>query len=223
MLSRGRTVVSSIRVVLIEDDDLVREGFCALLGGMPEFEIVGHEGDGLQGVECVNMNTPDLVLMDLVMPGMDGSDAIGEVKRCSPETRVVVLSAHKTAEHVFSALDAGADGYLLKSASSRELFLAMETVAAGKPYYCPDIQDHLIAYYHQSKNGGRAKRHQLTPRERQVLKLIAQGMTNSQVAGELYISAKTVDKHRSNIKKKLKVGNTAEMVAYCIRKGWLKN
>jgi DNA-binding NarL/FixJ family response regulator len=208
-----------IRVVLVEDLDIVREGIKALLAPWPRFEVVGEAGDGLEAMRIVDKCRPHIVLMDLTMPKMDGMDAIEEIKRVHPEIKVLALTAHKKDRLVFKTLDAGADGYMVKTASSKELVQAMETVLEGKPYLSPDISEFLIKGYLKSQGHDEVTSllDTLSSRERQVLKLVAEGMTTRQIAETLFLSPKTVEKHRANLKTKLGAKTTADLVAFAIQ------
>ncbi|MCK4390262.1 MAG: response regulator transcription factor [Desulfobacterales bacterium] len=209
------------RIVIAEDHTILREGLRSLLSSNPDFEIVGEAEDGRDAIRCVEKFKPDLVLMDLSMPKMDGLDAIMEIKEQSPNTKVLVLTVHKAEEYVFASLKAGADGYLLKDATHAELTLAIESVLAGKPYISPGISEKLVAGYLEGRKPlkGESSWDSLTQRERQVLKLIAEGYKNKEIAGYLYISVKTVEKHRANLMKKLNFHNASALTAFAMEKG----
>ncbi|MBW1795272.1 MAG: response regulator transcription factor [Deltaproteobacteria bacterium] len=209
------------RIVIAEDHTILREGLRSLLSSNPDFEIVGEAEDGRDAIRCIEKFKPDLVLMDLSMPKMDGLDAITEIKKQSPDTKVLVLTVHKAEEYVFASLKAGADGYLLKDATHAELTLAIESVLAGKPYISPGISEKLVAGYLEGKKPLKAESSwdSLTQRERQVLKLIAEGYKNKEIAGYLYISVKTVEKHRANLMKKLDLHNASALTAFAMEKG----
>ena len=209
------------RIVIAEDHTILREGLRSLLSSNPDFEIVGEAEDGRDAIRCIEKFKPDLVLMDLSMPKMDGLDAITEIKKQSPDTKVLVLTVHKAEEYVFASLKAGADGYLLKDATHAELTLAIESVLAGKPYISPGISEKLVAGYLEGKKPLETESSwdSLTQRERQVLKLIAEGYKNKEIAGYLYISVKTVEKHRANLMKKLNLHNASALTAFAMEKG----
>ncbi|MBW2330832.1 MAG: response regulator transcription factor [Deltaproteobacteria bacterium] len=209
------------RIVIAEDHTILREGLRSLLSSNPDFEIVGEAEDGRDAIRCIEKFKPDLVLMDLSMPKMDGLDAITEIKKQSPDTKVLVLTVHKAEEYVFASLKAGADGYLLKDATHAELTLAIESVLAGKPYISPGISEKLVAGYLEGKKPLKAESSwdSLTQRERQVLKLIAEGYKNKEIASYLYISVKTVEKHRANLMKKLDLHNASALTAFAMEKG----
>jgi len=192
-----------------------------LLSSNPDFEVVGEAEDGLDAIRCVEEYKPDLVLMDLSMPRMDGIDAIGEVKSRCPSTKLVVLTVHKAEEYIFESLKAGADGYLLKDATYEELTLAIKNVLDGKPYLSPGISGKLVDGYLEGRkiSASASKAEVLTQRERQILKLIAEGHKNKEIADFLCISIKTVEKHRANLMKKLNLHNASAITAYALEKG----
>jgi DNA-binding NarL/FixJ family response regulator len=209
------------RVVIAEDYTILREGIRSLLSSNPDFEIVGEAEDGLQAIQRVERLKPDLILMDLSMPRMSGMDAIREIKKHCPGTKVLVLTVHKAEEYILATLQAGADGYVLKDATQAELVMAVRNVLAGKPYLSPGISEKVIEGY---LNGRKTLKTTtpwgtLTQREREILKLIAEGYKNSEIAEYLYISVKTVEKHRANLMKKLDLHNTSTLTAFAIEKG----
>ncbi len=210
------------RLVFAEDHTILREGLRALIASDPEFEIIGEAKDGRDAVQAVEKLGPDLVLMDLSMPRMHGLEAIKEIKSRFPETKVLTLTVHKTEEYVFAALKAGADGYVLKDATQAELSMAIKTVLKGKRYLSPSISEQVIEGYlggTKSPLQDSAWNDTLTQREREVLKLIAEGHKNKEIAEILFVSPKTVEKHRYNLMQKLKLHNVAAITAYAIEKG----
>lgn len=209
------------RIVIAEDHTILREGLRSLLSSNPDFDVAGEAEDGRDAVRSIRKFKPDLVLMDLSMPKMDGLDAIREIKKQSPDTKVLVLTVHKAEEYVFASLKAGADGYVLKDATHAELTLAIESVLGGKPYISPGISEKLVAGYLEGRKPVKAESswERLTQRERQILKLIAEGYKNKEIAGYLYISVKTVEKHRANLMKKLSLHNASALTAFAMEKG----
>ena len=207
--------------MIAEDYTILREGLRSLLSSNPDFDVAGEAKNGRDAVRSIQKFKPDLVLMDLSMPKMDGLDAIREIKKQSPNTKVLVLTVHKAEEYVFASLKAGADGYLLKDATHAELTLAIESVLDGKPYISPGISEKLVAGYLEGRKPVKAESswESLTKRERQVLKLIAEGYKNKEIAGYLYISVKTVEKHRSNLMKKLDLHNASALTTFAMGKG----
>lgn len=213
--------MDNIRILLADDDDLIREGLIALLTSDPRFEVVGEAGEGVQAVEAARKLRPNIVLMDLAMPGMDGVQAIREIKAMGGIS-VLALTAHKKERYVRAAVDAGADGYLLKSANIRELVQAIETVLKGNPCFCPDVQSLLLNFARQGRAcASGASENELSAREREVLLLVARGLSNARIAEELFISIKTVEKHKNSIRHKLGIRSTAELTAYCLERGML--
>jgi two-component system response regulator NreC len=214
-------MAQNYRIVIAEDYTILREGLRSLLSADPAFEIVGEAEDGRQAIERVAELKPDLVLLDLSMPRTSGLDAIREIKRLSPQTRICVLTIHKAEEYILATLEAGADGYVLKEASHAELTLAIRSILEGKRYLSPGVSGKVIEGY----LGGRKTFKTTTPwdtltqREREILKLIAEGYRNSEIAEYLFISVKTVEKHRANLMKKLNLHSTAALTAYGIEKG----
>ena len=209
------------QIVIAEDHTILREGLRALLSPHTDFEIVGEAQDGRNAITLVEHLQPDLVLMDLSMPRMNGLDAIREIKRQNPDIRIMALTVHKTEEYILATLQAGADGYLLKEASHSELVMAMRHVLSGKRYLSPGISEKVIEGYLEGRKNIKpaSSWETLTQREREILKLIAEGYKNREVADYLCISLKTVEKHRSNLIKKLDLHNAAALTAFAMEKG----
>ena len=209
------------RIVIAEDHTILREGLRALLSSHPDLEVVGEAADGRDAIRRVVEEAPDLVLLDLSMPRMDGMDAIREISKRSPDTRILALTVHKEEEYVLAALQAGADGYALKDATQAELVTAIRSVLAGKRYLSPGVSEKVIEGYLAGKKAPAAKTpwDSITAREREVLKLIAEGYNNKEIAEILCISVKTVEKHRSNIMEKLDLHNVSALTAYAIERG----
>lgn len=209
------------RILIVEDHTLLRAGLRALLLQDPNIEIVGEADNGRDAVQAVGLLAPHLVLMDLSMPGMNGIEAIMDIKRRYPGTRVLVLTIHKTDEYIHESLRAGADGYILKDATHDELRIAVRSVLNGKTYLSPDISSKVVNGYLGTGNApvGVNPWDTLTHREREVLKLVAEGHPNKYIADYYCLSVKTVEKHRSNLMKKLDLHNAAMLTAYAIEKG----
>jgi DNA-binding NarL/FixJ family response regulator len=210
------------RVLIAEDHTLMRAGLRALLVQDPALEIVGEADNGRDAIRAIGVLKPHLVLMDLSMPGMNGIEAITDIKRRYPETRILVLTIHKTDEYIHESLRAGADGYILKDASHDELRVAIRSVLNGKIYLSPDISSSVISGYlgnGKGENNGASPWDTLTHREREVLKLVAEGHPNKFIAEFLCLSVKTVEKHRSNLMKKLDLHNASTLTAYAIERG----
>jgi DNA-binding NarL/FixJ family response regulator len=209
------------RIVLAEDHAVVREGLRVLLASHPDLEVVGEAGDGYEAIQCVENLRPDLVLMDLSMPRENGMQAIREIKRRFPETKILALTVHDSEEYVIVALKAGAYGYILKKATHAELLMAIKSILAGEPYLSPGISDKVIKGYLKGKKTHRdtTSWDMLTSREMEVLKLIAGGYKSKEIAEQLFISVNTVEKHRNNIMKKLDLHSASALTAFAIKKG----
>ena len=212
---------NKLSIVLADDHTILREGLRALLTADPSFEIVGEARDGREAVRCVERLGPDLLLMDLSMPRMSGMDAIREVKKRYPETKIIALTVHKTEEYLLTTLQAGADGFVLKDATHGELITAIKSVMGGKAYLSPGVSEKVIEGYLEGKKSNRSLStwDSLSQREREVLKLIAEGYKNKEIAEDLCISLKTVEKHRANLMKKLDLHNAAALTVYAVDKG----
>jgi DNA-binding NarL/FixJ family response regulator len=212
---------SKHRILIVEDHTLLRAGLKALLDRDPDFEVVGEADNGRDAVRSVGALSPDLVLMDLSMPGMNGMEAIRDIKRRYPETSILVLTIHKADEYIHEALRAGTDGYILKDATHDELRVAVRSVLNGKTYLSPDISDKVVNVYlgNDNQTSTTSTWDTLTHREREVLKLVAEGHPNRFIADFLCLSVKTVEKHRSNLMKKLDLHNASTLTAYAIEKG----
>ncbi len=208
------------KIVIAEDHTILREGLKALLSQHPELEIVGEARDGLEAVRVISDLKPDLALMDLSMPKMNGIDAIREVRRCCPATKILVLTVHKNEEYVIASLKAGANGYLLKESTHQELLQAVTHVLDGRPYLSPGISDTIITGYLASRRGEvTSPLDMLSQREKEVLKLVAEGYKNKEIAEYLFISIKTVEKHRDNIMKKLDLHSSSALTTFAIEHG----
>lgn len=211
------------RVVIVEDHTLLRAGLNALLAKEPDIEVVGESDNGIDGIRTVGALLPDLVLMDISMPGTNGIETIAVIKRRYPAVKVLVLTMHKTDEYIQESFLAGANGYILKGATQKELCEAIRTVLMGKAYLTPDIAERIITGYLGSNKspGITTPWDRLTQRERQVLKLIAEGHPNKFIAQYLCLSVKTVEKHRSNLMSKLDIHNASSLTGFAIEKGLL--
>jgi DNA-binding NarL/FixJ family response regulator len=209
------------RVVIAEDYTILREGLRALLASDPIFEIVGEAADGREAIERVERLKPALVLMDLSMPRMNGMDAIREIKRRSAATKILVLTVHKAEEYILTTLKAGADGYVLKDSNQAELMMAIKSVLSGKHFISPAISEKVIDGYLDGRKilKTRTSWDTLTHREREILKLIAEGYKNKKIADLLCISVKTVEKHRANLMQKLDLHNTSALTTLALEKG----
>ncbi len=214
-------MIGKHKVVIAEDHTILREGLRALLSASADFEIVGEAEDGRSAIQCVENVKPDLVLMDLSMPRMNGMEALREIKRLRPETKVLALTVHKAEEYVLATLDAGADGYVLKDATHTELVMAIKSVLMGKRYLSPGISEKVIEGYLEGRRTlkSRSPWDTLTQREREILKLVAEGYKNKDIADYLCISVKTVETHRANLMRKLDLHNVSALTALAMEKG----
>lgn len=209
------------RIVIAEDHTILREGLKALLHLSTDLEVVGEAEDGREAVRIALELKPDLLLMDLSMPRMNGIEAIKEIKKQHPEIKIIVLTVYKTEEYVLASLQAGADGYILKEASHTEFLLAIKNVLMGKPYLSPEISGKVIEGYlkGQRDHASFTVWDTLTSREREILKLVGEGYKNREIADDLCISLKTVGKHRENLMKKLDLHTASALTSYAIEKG----
>jgi two-component system, NarL family, response regulator NreC len=218
---RDDSMAQKCRILIAEDYTILREGLRSLLSSNPEFEITGEAEDGNQAVQQTEKLKPDVVLMDLSMPRMNGMEAIREAKKRCPGTKILALTVHKDEEYIRATLAAGADGYVLKDATHAELVMAIKSVLAGKYYLSPGVSEKIIEGYLE---GGKVLKplsawETLTQREREVLKLIGEGYKSKEIAEYLCISVKTVDKHRANLMQKLDLHNVQGLTAYAIERG----
>jgi two-component system response regulator NreC len=208
-------------IVLVDDHAIVIDGLRALLSSNRDFAIVGECTDGIDAVRCIGKQNPDLVIMDLKMPGMNGFEAIRDIKKHYRQTKVLVMTAHSNDEFVHAALEAGAQGYVSKNDTFPELEIAIRCVLKNKTYISPEVSTKVVEGYLEgtraSKSGSRFDT--LTKREREILKLIAEGHTNASIGGRLYISAKTVGTHRTNLMKKLDLHNASALTAFAKDRG----
>jgi DNA-binding NarL/FixJ family response regulator len=212
---------SPARILIADDHTILRAGIRSLLDKVPDFQIVGEVSNGKDAVYQTGQLKPDLVLSDLSMPKTNGTEAIQHIKSRYPDTKVLVLTVHKTEEHVYAALKAGADGYLLKDDTSEELINAINNVIAGKIHLSPSICNDVVMGYlaDSDKEKVPSSIDILTTREREIMKLIAEGYRNKDVAEYLSISLKTVEKHRSNMMKKLDLHSSSSITSFAIKHG----
>lgn len=209
------------RLIVAEDHRLLRAGLCGLIHQEQDMEIVGESDNGREAVQLACKVNPHIVLMDLSMPDSNGIEAIVEIKRRLPAVKILVLTQHRADEYIYAALRAGADGYILKTTVYEELLIALRSLLAGKRYLTPEISGEVIA----GVLGGKTKSStgpsldSLTHRERQVLQLVAEGRSSKFIANYLCVSVKTVDKHRTNLRRKLGFHHASGLVSYAIAMG----
>src|SRR6201997_652234 len=216
-----RRMASPARIVLIEDHAILRDGLRALLELESDLQVVGEAGTAAEGVRVTRTCNPTLVITDLAMPGGLGLRAIDELRAAGPGVRVLVLTAYCTDEYIHAALNAGADGYVLKDASRAELMHAVRVVMAGQKYYSEPGSARLVSNYLRRNEPVMAGCPRITERERQVLTRVALGETNKRVALALRLSIKTIEKHRANLMRKLDLHNTAAVTLFAVRNGML--
>jgi len=210
-----------IRVLIVDDHAVLRQSLRYLLEAQPGIEVLGEAANGREAVEMAEKLLPDVVLMDTIMPGLNGIEATRQIRKRLPKTKVLMLTGYMEDEHVAGALKAGASGYVIKKSELDELLLGIQAVHRGNPYFSSSIGDgDLTDYLWQLKsNDGRVGYDLLTSREREVLQLIAEGSSNQKIGQELFISVKTVEAHRAHIMTKLHAKNRTDLIRYALRKG----
>ena len=216
--------MQKIRILLADDHTILRAGLRMMLNAQPDMDVVGEAQDGRHAISETQRLQPDVVLMDVTMPDMNGIEATREIKKLLPETKILVLTMHENDEYVFQALRAGASGYMLKEAADTDLISALRVIQSGQFYLSPMAQSVMVGDYLQRVRTGEEKDSysSLTEREREILKLVAEGYTNNQIAEQLIISPKTVDTHRTHVMDKLNLHSRAELVKYAMRRGLLE-
>jgi DNA-binding NarL/FixJ family response regulator len=209
-------------IVLADDHHVVRQGLKSLLEGESDFSVIGEAADGLDVVDLVERLQPDVLVVDMIMPGLNGLDIIQQVTRHSTRTQVVVLSMHANEAYVSEALRNGASGYVLKGSSATHLKEAIRAVLAGRRYLSPPLSSQAIqAYEQKTKDTCLDPYHTLTPREKEVIHLVAEGRTTPEIAGRLSISPRTVETHRRNLMAKLGLRTQSDLIRYAVRRGIL--
>lgn len=213
--------MNKIKVLLAEDHTLVGEGIRSLLNSHPEIEMVGVVEDGREAIKKAQEVRPDIVLMDISMPNLNGIDATCQLKKFLPDVKVLVLSMHYNEEYVAQCFQYGASGYLLKKSAVSELVSAIHAVARGESYVSPPISRFILDQYVRRPGQFPAAQpsRSLTPREREVLQLIAEGKANKEIAQIMNIDIKTVEAHKHHIRKKLEIYSTAELTKYAVQRG----
>jgi DNA-binding NarL/FixJ family response regulator len=206
-----------VRILVADDHPVLREGLVAVLGTQPDFEVVGEAADGAEAVRLAGALRPDVILLDLEMPGVDGVEALEGLRDAGSEAHAIVFTAYDTDERILGALRAGARGYLLKGASRQEIFDAVRTVHAGGSLLEPGVTTRLLDHVREGD-----QRESLTPRELEVLSLISEGLHNSEIAARLFVTERTVKFHVSSILAKLGADNRTEAVAIATRRGLIR-
>ena len=210
----------NIRILLADDHKLIKDGLCALIAGEKDMEVVAEAETGRDAVALVKQHVPDIVVMDINMPDLNGIDATRMILQDNPDVKIIALSIHSTSRFVKEMLKAGVSGYLVKHCAYEELAQAIRTVVKNKPYLCSQIvgtimDDYLADFPSNNKSAFSI----LSSREREVLQLVAEGLTSEEIGSRLFISVKTVSSHRRQIMKKLKLTSIAELTKYAIREG----
>lgn len=213
--------VQPYKIMIVDSQTIMRDGLQALLSSETKYDVVGTMSDGASAIGSVASLQPDIILMDLSMSGISGIEAIARIKRQYPKIRIVALTFHKEDKYIYAALDAGTDAYVLKDDSRSELFAAMSSVLEGKIYLSPGICDRVVAGYlaGAGENSEQAPWEILTPREREVIKLIAEGYKTKEIAVQLSLSPKTIEKHRTNLMRKLDLHSVSAVTVYAIQNG----
>ena len=211
-----------ISLILADDHPVVRKGLRALLEAETDFVIAGEAADGLEAVKRVEREKPDVLIVDLMMPGLGGLEVVRQVRHRSPQTRIIVLSMHANEAYVLEALKNGATGYVLKDESHAALVSAVRAVSAGRRYLSPPLSERVIeSFLSKTEAAGGDPYETLTDREREVLHLAAEGRTNPEIADRLFISPRTVESHRAHLMQKLGLKTQTDLVRYALRRGIL--
>jgi DNA-binding NarL/FixJ family response regulator len=213
--------MSLVRIVLVDDHKVVRQGLKALLEAERGFEIVGQAGDGLRALELVERLKPEILVVDLMIPGLSGLEVTRRTAQLSPLTRIIILSMHSNEAYVLEALKYGASGYVLKESSADDLVRAVHEVNAGRRYLSPPLSERAIELYVQEKvkSGSLDAYETLTNREREVLQLAAEGLSAPEIAERLSISPRTVETHRANLMRKLALRSQTDLIRFALRRG----
>jgi len=209
------------RILLVDDHAMVRAGIRALLESLPWLEVVGETGDGPEAVRLAAELAPDAMLLDITLPGLNGLEVAARVGRLGVGTRVLVLSMHASPEYAARAFAAGALGYLNKDSAFDELAAALESIGAGRRYLCRAIDAAQVAEFERRASSGASGLDRLTPRQRQILQLVAEGLGTRQIAEQLFLSVKTVETHRAQIMHRLDIHDVPGLVRFAIRHGLL--
>ncbi len=212
-------MISRRRILLADDHALVRAGIRALLETLPGIEVSGETGDGLDAIERVRRDPPDAVLLDITLPGLNGLDVAARIAALGVPTRVLMLSMHASPEYAARALTAGAAGYLNKDSAFNELATALEAIFAGQRYLCRALDPELVQQLELRRGADRSELALLTPRQREILQLIAEGHANRDIAERLFLSVKTVESHRSQLMQRLDIYDVPGLVRFAIRNG----
>ncbi len=211
--------MKTIRILLADDHTLVRAGIRSLIQALPGIQVVAEAGDGREALSLIETHQPDVALLDIAMPGLNGLEVAAQVADGFPYVRVMILSMHATEEYVLRALRAGAAGYLLKDADTAELELAINAVTRGETYLSPAVSKHVTEYIRRVGEEAHSTLERLTPRQREVLQLVAEGHTTQEIARMMNLSTKTVETHRTQLMERLDIHDIAGLVRYAVREG----
>ena len=211
----------SITVFLADDHRMVREGFRLLLETQPDIKVIGEAGDGREAVRLVMKDPPDIVLMDIAMPELNGVEATEQICQNCPAVKVIILSMYSTTQHIFRAFKAGARGYILKESAGDDVIKAIRTVRGGRIFLCSEISEAVVGEYIKTQEGGIADDplSRLSAREREILQLLVEGKSNVRIAELLYLSPKTIETYRSHLMQKLGIGDLPGLVKFAIQHG----
>jgi DNA-binding NarL/FixJ family response regulator len=215
--------MGTYRIILVDDHVMFRQGLKRILEERTDIQVVGEADCGLKLLELLKKSVPDLVILDISMPSLRGIEASHEIKAIAPKTKILMLTMHKEKEYLYQAISGGVEGYLLKEDADTDLFSAIDTIRQGKVYISPTLAEKSKEDWVEITRGKKKLplEDPLTVREREVLKLIAEGKSSKKIADLLFISVRTVDRHRANIMDKLNVKKTADLVKYAVQKGYV--
>lgn len=219
---KDNIMTKPIRILLADDHNLVRAGIRSLIQNVAGMEVIGEVGNGRDALLFIEAKRPDIALVDISMPGLNGLEVTVRVTKEFPQVGVIILSVHSNEEYALQALQNGASGYLVKGADTAELEIAIRAVASGQTYLSPGVSKHIVADYLQRADAGSTPLNLLTPRQREILQLIAEGCSTKRIAQILNLSVKTVDTHRSKMMERLDIHDIAGLVRYAIRMGVIK-
>jgi DNA-binding NarL/FixJ family response regulator len=215
--------MKKIKILLADDHSVVRQGLRTLLQSAPEFSVIGEAANGEEAVRLAKTRPPDIVIIDISMPKLNGIEATRRIKENNPAAKVLILTIHENEEYVYQMIRAGANGYVLKNADKKELFAAVRAVAGGERFFSPGISkliiDEFIKQAREQNAGKQSSAPHLTKRETEILRFIALGLTNKKIAEKLFLSIRTVNTHRTNLMQKLNIHDTAGLVRYAIQNG----
>lgn len=214
--------MGKLQILLADDHQVLREGLKLLIDAQPDMEVMGEASDGMSAWQQARDCQPDLIVMDVSMPQLNGAKTTEKLKEICPTIKVLALTAHEERIYVNQLLQAGASGYILKMAAAAELINAIRVVAAGGIYLDPAVAGKVLSNYKQPPKG-LGRRETLTEREEEVMRLFAEGYTNKEIAARLDLSVKTIETHKTNAMEKLELRNRAQVVQYALRQGWLKD